>query len=84
MDKYLRSVECELEAGPGPGLSQLQAGQPVVVRRQGGGWARAKVLSLEPTAKRAVVSLLDLGISLPLALAHIRTGGHGQISQVGL
>ena len=75
-------MEDQLEAGPGPQLSQLKVGQPVLARRQGGGWVRAKVVSLDTGAKRAVVSLVDLGITLPLTPSNIRTGGHGQISQV--
>ena len=75
-------MENQLEAGPGPQLSQLKVGQAVVARRQGGGWVRAKVVSTDTGAKRAVVSLVDLGITLPLAPSSIRTGGHGQISQV--
>ena len=82
VDKYLRSVEDQLEAGPGPQLGQLKAGQPVVARRQGGGWVRAKVISTDTGNKRVVVSLVHLGITLPLAPANIRTGSHGQISQV--
>ena len=75
-------MEDQLEAGPVPQLGQLKAGQPVVARRQGGGWVRAKVVSTDTGNKRVVVSLVDLGITLPLAPANIRTGSHGQISQV--
>ena len=78
----MRAVQDQLEGGAAPQLSQLQVGQVIVARRQDRGWFRGKVVALDNSSRRVVVSLIDHGNTVPLPLANIRTGVHSQLSQV--
>ena len=79
VEKYLAAVEDQLEGGSPPLLTSLQVGQGIVARR-GRGWYRGKVVAVD--SSRVVVSLVDQGATVSLALVNIRTGVHSQLSQV--
>ena len=81
VQKYLAAVEDQLEGGSPPVLASLQVGQ-VIVARRGRGWYRGKVVALDTSSSRVVVSLVDQGATVGLALVNIRTGVHSQLSQV--
>lgn len=81
VERYLTTVQDQLEGGTPPQASGLEPGQGVVVRREGL-WHRARVLAKVQEGKVQLL-LMDQGITCTLGLGAVRTEVHSQLSQVG-
>ena len=80
VERYLATVREQLEGGAPPAGRSLEAGQGVVVQREGA-WHRARVVGAAAEGRVEVV-MVDQGGHATIPLAAVRTGVHSQLSQV--